>query len=71
MPTHGDEAVQTTLRFSVHADRRPDVVLTARATDDDGDPLSFTWRTNDGTLASAIGDTTTWTLPHGGGLHSA
>ncbi len=40
------------------------VVLTVTATDEDGDPLTYTWTAATGTLSSTAGSSVTWTAPN-------
>ncbi len=45
--------------------------LRVLASDNDGDTLHYSWRTNAGSIDNVDGDTTVWTLPDGPGLHFA
>ena len=47
------------------------VTVTATATDPNGSPLTYRWRSSDGQIANVNSPTTTWTLPDGPGLHFA
>ena len=47
-----------------------DVTCTVSATDEDEDPLTYTWSANDGTFASNTGNPVTWTAPNSEGTYS-
>ena len=47
------------------------VTVSASATDPNGYPLTYRWRSSDGQIVNANAATTTWTLPDGPGLHFA
>lgn len=47
------------------------ITLTAVAEDPDGNPLSFAWSVNAGTITSSSGSEAQWQLPISGGLHFA
>lgn len=47
------------------------VAVSVTATDPKGHPLTFSWRSTDGTIVDANSSSTTWRLPPGKGLHFA
>ena len=47
------------------------VTVTAIATDPNGSPLTYRWRSSDGQISNVNSATATWRLPDGPGLHFA
>jgi len=46
------------------------ITLTCNATDADGDTLTYSWATTNGTLSATTGQTVTWTAPSSQGTHT-
>src|SRR5882757_43994 len=59
--SYGDEGEESSSRVRV----------TVQATDPNGRPLSYQWRSTDGRIANVNAATTTWRLADGPGLHFA
>ncbi|HYD61910.1 MAG TPA: hypothetical protein VEC35_16210 [Noviherbaspirillum sp.] len=45
------------------------LMVSATATDPDGDAINYQWRATDGTISEASGPSVRWTVPGGKGLH--
>ncbi len=56
---------------SLAASSPPVVTVSANATDPLGNTLSYSWRVTDGAILSRSGNSMTWRLPRGPGLHFA
>jgi hypothetical protein len=54
-----------------HEAERRTVQVAVVVSDSTGRPLSYRWRSTDGTIEDVNADATTWTLPNGPGLHFA
>jgi hypothetical protein len=67
----GASGSSTSFGLNLEVDSGPTVHLTASASDPNGYPLTFTWKTTDGTLLNTNGAQTDWLLPSGPGLHFA
>jgi hypothetical protein len=61
----------TTFGFTFRIDPAPTVHLSATATDAQGNPLTYQWKTTDGVLLNVNGAQADWMLPAGPGLHFA
>ncbi len=69
--TASNAAGSTQFDLSLAVVPGPVVHLTGSATDANGLPLTYRWRTTDGSLLSAFGPEVDWLLPAGPGLHIA